>query len=252
MRLPTTLICLSAIRRSTCAVTCALMPSLMRRAALISSGWMPHFAGLVDQVIRIDADAMAADQAGAKIEKIPLCPGGLEHFLGVDAQTREDQRQLVDQRDVHVALRVLDRLGRLGDADARRTIGAGANDAPIQRVDEIGDFRRRARRDLDDVGQPARLVAGIDALGAVAAKEIVDSSSGPKRVRSAGTQTSSVAPGIHGRLVDDQRAAATSRGRPFRWPRISRLRSGHLCGVTGVGTAMMYTLHRAVDAGSAL
>jgi hypothetical protein len=30
----------------------------------------------------------------------------------------EDQRQLVDERDVHIALGVLDDLGRLGDADA--------------------------------------------------------------------------------------------------------------------------------------
>ena len=49
-----------------------------------------------------------------------MVPGGLQHFLGVDAEAVEDQRELVDQRDVDVALRVLDDLGGLGHLDARR------------------------------------------------------------------------------------------------------------------------------------
>ena len=75
---------------------------------------------LVRQVVGVDADAVTADEAGAERQEVPLAAGGLQHFLGVDAEAVEDQRQLVDERDVDVALRVLDDLGGLGDADATR------------------------------------------------------------------------------------------------------------------------------------
>ena len=53
-----------------------------------------------------------------------MLPAALQHLFGVDAHAVEDQRQLVDQRDVDVALRVLDHLGGLGDLDARRLVRA--------------------------------------------------------------------------------------------------------------------------------
>ncbi|MCY1559918.1 hypothetical protein D9M68_970020 [compost metagenome] len=52
--------------------------------------------GLVGQVIRVHADAMAADQAGAEGQEVPLGAGSFQHLVGVDAQAVEDQRQLVD------------------------------------------------------------------------------------------------------------------------------------------------------------
>ena len=81
---------------------------------------------LVRQVVRIDADAVAADQARAERQEVPLAAGGVQHLLGVDAEAVEDQRQLVDQRDVDVALGVLDDLGGLGDPDAGGLVRAGA------------------------------------------------------------------------------------------------------------------------------
>jgi hypothetical protein len=48
---------------------------------------------------------------GRNGRKFHLVPAGLEHLGGVDADLVEDQRQLVHQRDVEVALRVLDHLG---------------------------------------------------------------------------------------------------------------------------------------------
>ena len=83
---------------------------------------------LVGQVVRIDADAVAADQARPERQEVPLGAGGLQHVFGVDAQSVEDQRQLVDQRDVDVALGVLDDLGGLGHFDAGRLVRAGDDD----------------------------------------------------------------------------------------------------------------------------
>ena len=93
--------------------------------------------GLVGQVVGIDTDTMPADQAGAKRQEVPLAPGGLKDLLGIDPEAIEDQRQLIDQRDVHVALGVLDHLGRLRDADTARLVGPGNDDAAVKGIDEI-------------------------------------------------------------------------------------------------------------------
>ncbi len=191
-----------------------------------------HFAGLVDQIVGVDADAMPADETGSEIEKIPLCRGGLEHFLGIDSQAREDQRKFVDQGNVHVALRVFDGLGRFGDADARRAIGSGANDAAIQRVDEIGNLRRRARGHLDDIGQPARLVARVDPFGAVAAEKIaIEAQSGGAFERRHATVLGRA--GVDSRFIDDECAAGHGLPDHFagadQWPQIGPLMRRDRC-----------------------
>ncbi|MNN96343.1 hypothetical protein D3C81_2153120 [compost metagenome] len=86
---------------------------------------------LVGQVVGVDANAVATDQAGAEGQEVPLGAGGLEHLFGVDAHLVEDDRQFVDQGDVEVALGVLDDLGGLGDLDAAGLVGAGADDLAV-------------------------------------------------------------------------------------------------------------------------
>ena len=73
--------------------------------------------GLVGQVVGVDTDAVAADQAGPEGQEIPFGAGRLQDLQGVDARAVEDQGQFVDQGDVDVALGVLDDLGRLGHLD---------------------------------------------------------------------------------------------------------------------------------------
>ena len=51
---------------------------------------------LVGKIVRIDADAVAADQARPEGQKIPLGAGRLEHGFGVDAHSVEDNRQFVN------------------------------------------------------------------------------------------------------------------------------------------------------------
>src|SRR3546814_1435406 len=67
----------------------------------------------------------------------------------------------------------LDDLGRFGHADAGGLVGAGGDDAGVERVDEVGRFRRRAGGDLEDGLQPVLAVAGVDPLGAVAGEEVL-------------------------------------------------------------------------------
>ena len=54
--------------------------------------------------------------------------GTIVSLIGVDTETVEDHRQFVDQRDVDVALRVLDDLGGLGYPDAGCAVRARLDD----------------------------------------------------------------------------------------------------------------------------
>ena len=82
-----------------------------------------ELVGLVGEVIRVDADAMPADQSRPKRQEVPFRSRGIQHFGRVDADLMEDQRELVHQRDVEIALRVLDHLGCFGDLDRRGADG---------------------------------------------------------------------------------------------------------------------------------
>ena len=110
---------------------------------------------------------------GLKRQEVPLGAGRLQDLERIEPHAVEDQGQLVDQRNVDVTLGVLDDLGGLGHADARRRIGAGGDDAAVKGVDELCRLRRRARGDLADGRQSMLLVARIDALGTVADEEIL-------------------------------------------------------------------------------
>jgi hypothetical protein len=123
---------------------------------------------LVGQVVGIDADAVAAHQARFERQEVPFAAGGRKHFASVEAETREQHGQFVDQGDVDVALGVFDHFGSLGHTDAAGLVGAGGDDGAVQRVDEVGGLRGRAGGDLLDGGQAVDLVARVDALGAVA------------------------------------------------------------------------------------
>ena len=115
---------------------------------------------------------MAADKTGPERQEIPLRTRRLQNCFGVDAHLVEDHRQLVDQRNVEVALRILDYLRGLGDLDAARLVCARHNDLVVKRIDDIGDLGRGPRGHLPDRRQPVLLVAGIDAFRAVTGVEV--------------------------------------------------------------------------------
>ena len=73
--------------------------------------------GLLDQVVRIHADAMATDEAGLERKEIPLGPGCGQYIGRIDAEAVENKGEFIDQCDVGIALGILDDLGRLGDLE---------------------------------------------------------------------------------------------------------------------------------------
>ncbi len=52
-------------------------------------------------------------------------------------------------------------------------MGAGSDDAPVQLVDKLGTLGRRTGYDFGDRLEPVLLVAGVDALRAVATEKIL-------------------------------------------------------------------------------
>lgn len=89
----------------------------MRRLAKITLWVVAGLFGAAGQIIRIDADAVGADQAWMEFLEIPLGRGGGEHVAGVDAQSLEQRGQFIHKGDVEIALSILDDLRGFGDLD---------------------------------------------------------------------------------------------------------------------------------------
>src|SRR5439155_17947622 len=76
------------------------------------------------QVIGIDTNAVATDEARCEIDEIPFCRSRRKHVAGIDVELVEDRGKLVHESDVEVALCVLDHLGRFRDFYRRRLVQA--------------------------------------------------------------------------------------------------------------------------------
>ena len=97
---------------------------------------------------------------GLNGRKFHLLPAAVQHFLGIDPEAVEDERELVDERDVDVALRVLDDLGGFRHLDAGRLVRARLDDRGVELIDEVGHFRGRAGGHLADGGRRCSLSPG--------------------------------------------------------------------------------------------
>ena len=162
--------------------------------------------GLVREVVRVDADAVAADQARAERQEVPLGARGLQHLVRVDAQALEDDGQLVDEGDVEVALRVLDHLGRLGHLDRGRAIHPGLHHRAVERGDLLQGLLIIPRNHFENFREHMFLVARVDALGRVADVEVL-APAHPRVLLEDRHADLLGAAGIHGRFVDHRRAA---------------------------------------------
>ena len=99
------------------------------------------FLGAVGQIIRVDADAVTADETRLVIAGNSIGRRGGEHVAGVDAELMKDRRQFVHERDVEIALGVLDHLGGFRDLDRRRAMNAGGDNRTV----DVGDDVERPR-----------------------------------------------------------------------------------------------------------
>ena len=74
---------------------------------------------------------------GVKFRKFHLVARRRQHVLGVDAEHVEDGGEFVHERDVEIALRVLDHLGGFRDLDGGRLVQPGGDDRTVDRGDDV-------------------------------------------------------------------------------------------------------------------
>jgi len=67
-------------------------------------GVVTDLLGFVGEIVGIDTDAVTADEAGSERQKIPFRSRRIQYFFRIDSQAVEYQCQLVDQRDIDIAL----------------------------------------------------------------------------------------------------------------------------------------------------
>ena len=115
---------------------------------------------------------MAAYQAGRELQEVPFRAGCFQHVVGIDLQLVEDQRQLVHQRDVDIALDVLDHFRRLRHPDGGRFINTRRDHALVYMNDHVKRGAVPGRHDLYDIGKRVLPVTRIDAFRGIAQVEI--------------------------------------------------------------------------------
>ena len=132
-----------------------------------------HLLCFVREVIRIHADAVAADHAGAKGQKVPFAAGGFQYVQCVYPQAGKDDGKLVDQGNVQIALGVFNDFGGFCHLDAAGLVRPCANDLAVQRIHRLGHLGGAAAGDFFDGSEGVDFVPRVDALGAVAAEKIL-------------------------------------------------------------------------------
>ena len=128
--------------------------------------------GFVGEVVGVNADAVSADEAGAEVEEVPFGAGGGEHVEGVDPHLVEDEGEFVHERDVEIALRVLDDLGGFSDFDGGCFVDTSGDDGSVHGGDDLECLGVLSADDFLDLGEGVFFVAGIDALGRVSDFEV--------------------------------------------------------------------------------
>ena len=121
--------------------------------------------GLVGKVVRIDADAVSSHQPRTEAEGVPLGVHAVNDLIGVNIHAVEYHCQLVHERNIDVALAVLNHLYSLRRSDIGDGVGSGINHKLVHIPDLLQGFPVTARNDFADCFQPVDLISRVDALG---------------------------------------------------------------------------------------
>ena len=126
------------------------------------------------EVRRVDREAVAADSGTGREAHVPerLGRGRVDRRPDVDAEIAGEHRELVDERDVHVAERVLEELHELGFARSTRPARPCRRARRRTPRPPRATRRRHRTRPWASFTKVHSRVAGVDALGGVAEEEV--------------------------------------------------------------------------------
>ena len=124
------------------------------------------------EIERVNTDTVTAHQPRREGQEIPLRSRCGQHISGANAHPVKDQRNLVHQRDIEVALGVFDHFGGFSDLDVRRFMQANIYNRAVNCAHSSERFVAFGSDDLRDGLKPVDCVAGIDPLRAIAKREI--------------------------------------------------------------------------------
>src|SRR5690606_14332820 len=119
---------------------------------------------LVRQIVWVNANAMTSDKSRAERQEVPFSSSCSENSLCVDTHLVEDDGKFIDERDIQIALRILDDLRSLSNTDAFSLVRSCCDDAGVNFVNSVGHFGSRTRGNLANVWQPVIFVPGINPL----------------------------------------------------------------------------------------
>jgi len=133
-------------------------------------GVVAELLGLVDEVIGVDGDAVAANQTRREPDEVPLGRGGVDDCPGVESHLVEYDGELVEECDVQVPLDVLDDFRGLCSPDVFSDVDVG--DQAVELGKGLRGCFVHAGDDLGDLVDGVLLVAGVDAFGGVADRKV--------------------------------------------------------------------------------
>jgi len=116
---------------------------------------------------------MATHQPRAEGQKVPLGAGDLEHFQRIDTHEIKDDGQLIHQGDVEVPLGIFDHLGGFSHLDAGGLANPCSDNAAVHLGYLIKGGWGVTRYNLDNLGNRALRVTGIDSLGTITHPEVL-------------------------------------------------------------------------------
>ena len=179
----------------------------------------PQVGIAVEQEVRVDRDAVAADPDARLVDvAVRLRVGGADHLGDVDPAARREAGELVGVGDVHVAVRRLRQLRHLGGLGVGHCpdLGPLVEDGPVELDRATRALRARAADDLRVALEVEEDATDEDALRAEGEEEV------PVQLEAAALGQHRSEP-IAGR-ADRQRRLVDRRARPSRrWRAMSRV-----------------------------
>ena len=123
---------------------------------------------LIRQIVGVDTNTVASDQAGPEREKIPFAACCFQNIKRINTQPVKNHRQFIHKRNIKISLRIFNNLGGFSNFNSGRPMSARRHYPAIESGYFVECFRCVPGNNFDDCFQAMLLVSRVNALGRVA------------------------------------------------------------------------------------